>query len=883
MRAGTRVAAAILSSLLLFAPAVCVARAGAEEEQQTVVKEVRLEGLRKANEDFVRMKIRSKPGDVFSRDVVGQDIKNLMATGDFRNVTVAVDETDEGVILAYVFEENPVIRGLSFSGNESISTKRLMQKIKPEEEKKGGILGRITVPGAPSLVGSVYDPAEIERGVTEVQDYYEKKGYFAASVRHVPEVDRETNEVAVDIEVEEGPRAFVSNVNVVGNEAVPTKEILRAIKTSTRKKFLPFIFGSGKLKRYVLDEDLDRIRVLYQQKGFLDIAVQGARCTECGSIYHPLQGDPEHQVLPGTPFEELPDDWVCPDCGKGKETFEQLGIELTVLPEGKTIRIVDPTENLLDKLGREWPAPSKKRRIVVTVHLHEGSRYFAGTFSVEGNSVFSEKELRSVCSLKEGDPFDPFALERDRTAIYDKYGERGYIDAMVSVGRVPAAEPQVLDVVYSITENDQVRIGKIEITGNLITKDKVIRREIAVNPGEVFDMRRVRQSVQRLKNLNYFGDPANPAVEGVIAYDRPTDEEGVRDLVFEVKEMPTGRLWFGGGVSSVYDVFGTFEITQSNFDWKRWRSPVLRGAGQKARLKALIGTERTDFIFSFTEPWLFDRRLALGFDIFRTDKRYLSEERYYDQKNTGFDVSLFTSVAPATRAGLIYKLENVDIDVSADASETIQREAGEKLMSSLTFRTIRDTTDSYLMPTRGMRAQADLQVAGGFLGSEEEFYKHEYRIAQYIPLYGKKHVLRLLGRIGFADEFGDSERVPIFERYFLGGPTTVRGFKYRKVGPKDVFGEPIGGNSSLLLSAEYEYPIYGPLRGAVFYDTGNVWVDSYEIDPSDLRAGTGVGLRINIPLMGRPIPINLDYGWPIDRDEWTSKSGRFHFSMGFNF
>ncbi|MDP2896604.1 MAG: outer membrane protein assembly factor BamA [bacterium] len=880
MPAGRRVAALILSALFLFAPGVL----GGEE--QKTVKEVRLEGLRQANEDFVRLKIRTKPGDVFSREIADQDIKNLMATGDFRNVTVAVDETPEGVVLAYVFEENPVVRSVAFVGNETIASKRLLRKMKPKEDekkKKPGLLSRIPVPGAPSLVGSVYDPAEIERGVTEVKDYYEKKGYFAASIRHVPEIDKETNEVTVDVEVEEGPKAFITSIRVVGNQTVSTKEILKAVKTSTRKWFLPFIFGSGKLKRYVLDEDLDRIRALYQQKGFLDIAVQGARCAQCGYVYHPSQGDMEHNVLPGTPFEELPEEWICPSCKQPKGTFRRLGVDLTVLPDGKTAHISDPTESLLNKLGRDWKVPPKKREMQLTVQLYEGPQYFAGSFTIEGNAILTDEELLGVCTLKQGSPFDPFALERDRMAVYDKYGERGYIDALVSLERKPSDKPQVLDVVYTITENEQIRIGKIEVTGNLITKDKVIRREIGVNPGELFNMRKVRLSVQRLKNLNYFGDLANPAAEGVIAYDRPTDVEGVRDLVIEVRERPTGRLWFGGGVSSVYDVFGTIEVTQSNFDWKRWRSPFLRGAGQKARVKALLGTKRTDFIFSFTEPWLFDRQLSFGFDIFRTDQRYLSERRFYDQKNTGFDLKLYKSIAPATRAGVIYKLERVDLNVDEDASETIKKEEGESTVSSLEFETVRDTTDSYLMPTRGTRLSGSWQVAGSFLGSDEEFFKHEYRAAHYIRLYGRRHILRLLGRVGFAQEIGDADDVPIFERLFLGGPTTIRGFRYRTVGPKDELGEPIGGKSMLMLSAEYDYPIYGPLRGAIFYDTGNVWYDSYDVDPSDLRAGAGVGVRIIIPVMGQPIPINLDYGWPIDRDEWASKSGRFDFSMGFNF
>jgi len=877
MPAGMRVAAVVICALLLFAP-----RSFAE--QKNVIKEVKLEGLQRANEDFVRLKIRSKAGEEFSREVVDEDIRTLTASGDFRNVTVAVNETPEGIALVYVFEENPLIREFSFTGNRTVSEKRLMKEVKRREREAGvGLLQRISVPGAPPLVGSIYDPAEIERGVSEVREYYVKKGYFAAMVRHVPEVDAQTNEVAVDVAIDEGPRAFVSKVNLAGNEAVPAKEILRKLKTKRRKRFLPIIFGSGKLQRYVLDEDLDRIIAAYHQKGFLDVAVRGARCTQCGGIYRPLQGDPEHNVFPGTPFEELPEGWVCPNCGTERDSFEKLGVELTVLPEGKTISISSPTESLLDKLGKEWKVPPKKRDMELTISVHEGAQYLAGQSSVEGNTIFSSEGILAVCSLKEGTPFDSFALERDRTAISGKYGEDGYIDTIVSLEKMPTDKPHVLDVRYNITEGSQIRIGKIEITGNLITKDKVIRREMLVNPGEIFNMRKIRVSAQRLKNLNYFGDPAYPGAEGVVAYDRPTDVEGVRDLVIEVKERPTGRLYFGGGFSTEWDVVGSFAIEQTNFDWKRWRSPMLRGAGQKARLRALVGTKRTDLTLSFTEPWLFDRPLSLGFDVYRRDSRYVSKRRFYRQKNTGFDVELFTRVAPATRAGVTYRLERVEIDARADASETIKKEEGKKTVSALGFKAIRNTVDSWLMPTRGMKASAGWEVAGDFLGSDADFLKHEYNVAQYIRLYGSKHVLRLLGKLSFAEEFGDSVDVPIFERLFLGGLTTIRGFRYRMVGPKDELGEPIGGKSSLLLSAEYDYPIYGPLRGAVFYDTGNVWYDSYEIDPSDLRAGAGVGLRIVIPLMGSPIPINLDYGWPIDRDEWVSKSGRFHFSMGFNF
>jgi outer membrane protein insertion porin family len=433
----------------------------------------------------------------------------------------------------------------------------------------------------------------------------------------------------------------------------------------------------------------------------------------------------------------------------------------------------------------------------------------------------------------------------------------------------PGEGEHVLDIEYWVEENKRVRIGKVEITGNLVTKDKVIRREISLVPGDYFDGVKLRKSRSRLMNLQYFS-----RVDTLL---EPTEQEDVRDLVVVIEERNTGRFLGGVGFSSIDKLIGTVEIGQSNFDIKNpW---AFRGSGQKARLKFNFGTNRRDAVLSFTEPWFFDRRLLFGFSVFAHD--YLTPEDY-DEKTVGFDVRFAKQLWRRVRGTIIYTLQEVEIDAEETASELIRREEGTKMVGSLTGQLLRDSRDSYYMPTRGTRLAFAEEVGASVLGGDEEFHKETFKAAWYFSLFAG-HVVKLRGEIGAVEEFGDSEDVSIFERLFLGGPRTVRGFDFRDVGPKDELGEAVGGKSSLLLSIEYTFPLIDPIRGAVFYDTGNVWADAYDYDLGDLRAGTGIGLRIMIPVFGGQFPFNIDYAWPIDRDEFVTDNPRLDFSFGFQF
>ena len=439
----------------------------------------------------------------------------------------------------------------------------------------------------------------------------------------------------------------------------------------------------------------------------------------------------------------------------------------------------------------------------------------------------------------------------------------------------------VAAVTYQVAEGMLAYIQNIDIRGNALTKDKVIRREIAVAPGDIYNEVRVRSSENRVRNLNYFSF--------VRAYPEDTAVSNRFNLVFDVEEQRTGQLMLGAGLSSVDDVVGFVELTQGNFDLFGW--PRFMGGGQKLRLRAQVGSSRSDLEFSLTEPWFLNRRLSLGLDLFRHEAQFLSDD--YDQVTTGGSLTLGKPLFTFNRIHWIYGLEDIEIsDVETNASELIQMEAGGRLKSYGTVELIRDTRNSTFVATRGFRGSVSATLAGGPFGGETDTYQFQVRAAQHVPLWFD-HVLSLRGWTSMIEEYGDSDRVPIFDRLFLGGPRTVRAFKYRKVGPKDEDREPIGGRSAAYGTVEYTIPVVDKVRFALFYDAGVVWEDLYkegtvypEGDEPEEAVGDGVvcdgyglGVRFDFP----QFPIQLDYAWPVNTDDMLGDSGRFSFIIGYTY
>jgi outer membrane protein insertion porin family len=506
-----------------------------------------------------------------------------------------------------------------------------------------------------------------------------------------------------------------------------------------------------------------------------------------------------------------------------------------------------------------------KGALTITIVIAEGPQYHVRKLTISGEKVAKEEGIRPLLKMKEGSVYSPKQLHDDAKAVADAYGSGGYVDLVITPESTPAGLALV-DVQYKIEEGERSYLNRVNIEGNTRTKDKVIRREVLVAPGDVFNTVRVDTTKKRLENLGYFSK--------VETYPEETDIAGRKDLTILVQEKRTGSLSFGAGFSTVDQLVGFVELTQGNFDLLNW--PSFTGGGQKFRVRLQYGTQRKDFFLSVTEPYFLDRRLSLGGQLFYTEADYLSV--VYNQRNYGFSFEIRKPLTSFMYASLAYQLQNVEIfNVSSGASPFIKSQEGtfteSKILSSLVF----DRRDNVLLTRSGQRITFSPYVSGGFLGGDTQIYGWDLEGSQYFPLKWDT-ILLINGEVATVDTWGDGTLVPLFERLYLGGANNLRGFPYREVGPQDVNGEPIGGLSMARATVEWTFPIVEKARGAIFYDMGFVNLDAWSFDFKHLASDVGVGIRLNLPIG----PLRLDYGYPLQRDGYHG-GGHFNFSVGYQF
>lgn len=457
----------------------------------------------------------------------------------------------------------------------------------------------------------------------------------------------------------------------------------------------------------------------------------------------------------------------------------------------------------------------------------------------------------------------------------------------------------MVEVTFNIRENGLAHINRVDVRGNTKTKDKVIRRELAVSPGETFDMLRVKMSKTRLEGLQYF-DKVDTRAE-------PSYVQQAKNLVVGVDEKNTGNLSVGAGFSSVDALVGFAEVYQGNFDL--FNPPTFTGGGQKLRLRVQLGTLRQDYLASYVEPWFLGKKLSLGVDAYYRDLAYNSIGGIFDEIRGGGSVSLTRALGSDFLIGSVnYTLEDVGILLNSNARgpfwtqvpgsgneppgyvlhpgntpPDIAKENGYSLLSKMGTTIAYDTRGGGLLPNKGQRTELLGVLAGGPLGGDKDFYKLEAHTAWYFKGLASGHVLELIGRTGVAQAYGNTDDVPFYERYYLGGLYSMRGFRYRSVSPRQgAVSEPVGGDTYWFGSAEYSIPIFDQghgisVRFAMFYDVGGVEYKPYSYSLSNLEDNWGVGLRLNLPIG----PLRFDYGVPIHHDRWNSGSGQFQFGVGY--
>jgi outer membrane protein insertion porin family len=666
-----------------------------------------------------------------------------------------------------------------------------------------------------SKIGEPLDDLKLFKDAQEIKKMYEKSGYPKTKVEYPHVDDERSGRATVTFEITESPKVRIKDVVFDGAKAFTQRKLRSQIKTR-RHWWLSWLTQSGVLKDDQLEDDQEKLSEFYREAGYID--------------------------------------------------FELKRVEQV----------------------QEGP-----RRIVLHFVVSEGRQYKVGAVGFRGITLFPTNEVLAKLKMGVGQTFTPKGLQRDTETVQDLYGTKGYIDAQIFPRKNPNTQTGTMDLLYEVVEKDKSYIEKIEIKGNTKTKDRVIRRELAVAPGEVFDMVKVKRSMNRLRGLYYFEDQF-----GVDHQPEPTDVPNRRNLVVTVREKTTGNIQVGAGFTSIDALIGFVEVTQSNFDlFNPWG---FVGGGQKARLRVALGTQRKDLQVSFVEPWFLERKLEFSVDLYHHELNFLSSHDTYSQIDTGMRLGLRKALGSEFLiGGISYTLENVTIDLNdrlhgpitvvsntpfphvvnipANVSDEIAREAGTRLVSKMGTSLTYDTTDDYRLPTKGGRTEVLAQLAGGPFGADVDFYKLEFKHAQYIRGFYKGHLLELGGRTGVAESFGDMIDVPLFDRFFLGGLDSLRGYKYRDVGPHDEFGEPIGGDTYWFATAEYSVPIVERVRFAAFYDIGMVYREPYHWDFSQYADNWGIGVRLVLPIG----PLRLDYGIPIHNSSGDAGSGRFQFSAGY--
>ena len=737
----------------------------------------------------------------------------------------------------------PIIRSIDveYTGPGTVSKERILAQMRTK-------------------VGRLYSNQVVEQ---DIEALYKTGSVLNVRIFAQPEGDGVRVIVAVQT------RSIVREIEIDGAERVKAKRLRKEIKL--------------KLNQPVNEEQLEQARQkiteVYQGRGFNDVTVQ-------------FRVDPidEKRGTARVVFtvNEGAKGAVRRIHFEGNEHFSEGVLRKQMKTRGKTlISFVDKSGRLdevqleqdLDKI-REWyqnhgyidvqvkdvrRERSANGPLILTIVVVEGPQYHVGKLTISGEKATSEEKIRALLKMKEGSVYSPKALHDDAKAVADAYGSGGYVDLVVSPEGAPAG-PARIDVHYKIEEGDRSFVQRINISGNTRTKDKVIRREVLVAPGDVFNTVRVDVTKKRLENLGYFSK--------VETYPEDTDIPGRKDLTILVQEKRTGSLSFGGGFSTIDQLVGFVELTQGNFDLFNW--PAFTGAGQKFRLRLQYGTQRKDFILSLTEPYFLDRRLALSGQLFYTEANYLSAE--YNQRNYGFTIELRKPLNAYMYATLGYRLQDVDIfDVAASASNVIQEAKGSTVESQIFTSVVYDRRDNPLLTRRGQRITLSPYVAGGFLGGDAQIYGWDLEGSQYFRLWWDT-ILLFNGEVATVNTWGGGDTVPIFDRLYLGGSNNLRGFPFREVGPQDHNGEPIGGNSMARLTVEYTFPLIQKARGAVFYDTGFVNSDAWSFGFNHIASDVGIGLRLDLPIG----PLRLDYGYPIQRDGYHG-GGHFNFNVGYQF
>jgi len=700
---------------------------------------------------------------------------------------------------------------------------------------------------------------DLEKVRQDVKAIY-RMGYFR-------DVTFDTEEVPggyrLTVIVAEKP--IVGAVLIEGNKDVDTADLRAALTVKERS-----LYQEDKVK-----ESTSKLKEVCQNKGFIDASVEAFVAEDPdGSrrvTFRVAEGPKlkiERILFTGNQYHTAKAILKVMDTSeKGWFSFitDSGAFKKDVLENDvRKIEALYQNSGFMDSKVSEPVVDRGKKGLVLTIRIFEGRQYRVGEIRFSGESGITENVLRKTVKLTQGEIFDREILLSDLLALTTLVNDEGYAQALVSPGVEKSKEYPVADVTYRFERGKKFHFGKVEVSGNTKTLDRVVRRNLDVADGRTYTATGLKTSKENLTRSSYFKD--------VKISTAPSTVSEEMDVKVEVQEGPTGTLSGGLGYSSVDKIFGVVNVTENN----------LFGRGWKASLNSQFGARRTTFSLDFRDPNFLDTDFSLLLSAYDTKVKYtdFEKEARGGRVGVGYNFTRFINGSVFLRADQTKILARSGSIPTWSVQQEIDK--GLQKTRSIGFVVTRNTTDRYIDPSRGAFQSATVEYAGPpLLGGDSDFVKYFLQAKWFRPvtatttfsynvLWG--HVVPTKG----------GEEIPLFERFFLGGPYSIRGYESRSLSPTDPnTGELIGGNKELVMNFEYLFPLISEIsfKGVVFFDAGNVWAQGeWPFNDQGVWSAYGVGVRWYSP-MG---PLRFEVGWNLKRPEGQPKRV-FEFTIGTAF
>ncbi len=846
-------AACIAVLLLLACPALAQSEAAAPAPSlagpapaEGTVASIVISGTRRVEEAAIRARIDLRVGETLSTWAVRRDIRSIYRSGlvDDVRVDVSPSPEGEGVVVAFIVVEKPAIRAVRVDGNKKIDEDDIREVI-----------------DIPAF--AVLNDADVKLNVQRIRDLYIEKGYFLAEV--VPEIEEVSDhQVELTFDITENRKVLVSDIDITGNDNIPDRKIRRYMQTK-QAGVAPWLTNSGTFLEENLENDVYVVRSVYLEEGYVDVAVEPPRVylsPDKRNIYVSIH------VQEGVRYRmgkiEVDGEWV-PQEGLTQEAVQ---------------RLIDGDS--LDEVERD-----SRREIGETVAYYKGA------------VGYGQKGAAGVRDpMKTGEWFKLTQLQAVMQDISDLYADQGY--AFVNVVPLTETDPerQIVDISFDIQKGEKVSIGRIDISGNDPTFDKVVRREIPINEGDWYSGRAIKEARARLERLGFFEEVRISTPRG--------DGEDVLDMNLEVTEQPTGSFSAQAGFSNLENFVFGLNVSKNNF----------LGLGYVMSAAINISSRRQQGNLSFFDPYFLDSRWTLQVNAYALSRQWIEDEY---QQGGSFAIGRYLDARDDVRLTMDYTIENAGLNVIDSYKKKLLggRLYDSGLTSTLGLNLNIDKRNNRIMATRGYYASLASELSGGFrvnddqvlslLGGDFNFWESRFNFRYFKPVIpgGEWVIFRYNLTLGYIRST-DGTAVPYIHRYRAGGINSVRGFDWYSLGPairatgyrsgsssylgSSFIGSDdpsnaddrlvVGGTETWINNIELEIPIVkaAGISTVIFFDAGNAFGDPWgegHINPLQLRTSYGMGVRWFSPLG----PLRFEWGFPV-KPQAGERKAVFDFSIG---